>query len=176
MRKQILVAAALSMLAMIVLALPASAGRSWCSRDPIVRINGTDVQIWVSIPEEYVFAVNGPIEVKVYTPVGATTELVYTDSGFNGYGEVVKFSTSDDLYTSPDGSFDILVKAYVPFDAKALRTVKARANDVPIQVSYTANGQLSMSKDGSMTIDGGETTVVEMLNSNTKVTYQITAQ
>jgi hypothetical protein len=173
MRKQIIVAAALGMLAMMVFALPASAGRAWCSRDPIVRINGTDVQIWVSIPEEYVPAVNGPVQVSVTSPNGTTSELIYTDEGFNGYGEAVRLSTAGNITVARDGSFDIIVTAYVPFDAKALRKVNSRANEIPTQVSYTTNGTLKIKQDGSMTVVGGQTTVIEQTNSQTRMFYQV---
>ena len=82
----------LGLLAILLFAAPASAGRTWCSRDPIVRIDGVDLQIWVAVPQEYESYVNGPIHVDIETPKWSQEELVFADAGFNGHGEVVTFS------------------------------------------------------------------------------------
>lgn len=87
------VALVLGLLALLVISAPASAGRAWCARDPIVRIQGTDLQILVAVPQEYASYVNGPVQVDIRTPDWAPVELIFTDAGFNGHGEVVTFST-----------------------------------------------------------------------------------
>jgi hypothetical protein len=69
----------------------ASAGIGWCRVDPIVRLGGTRVQFWVSVPEENVPAVNGPIACRVLAPANVARVLEFTDAGFNGHGEVVVF-------------------------------------------------------------------------------------
>jgi hypothetical protein len=87
-------AVVLSLLAIVVLTTPAFAGRSWCSRDPIIKVRGTHLQILIAVPAEYEAAVNGPVRVKIKTPKGVSRELVFADSGFNGYGEEVIFEDS----------------------------------------------------------------------------------
>jgi hypothetical protein len=133
------VAAALGLLALLLLVAPVVAGRRWCARDPIVAVNGTQLQIWVAIPEEYLPFVNGPIQTTVLTPADVTREVIYLDEGFNGYGEVVVWG---DLYAPPcrngacvqasvasDGSFDVQVTAVVPLE----RTARLRA--MPLQLT-----------------------------------------
>jgi hypothetical protein len=137
-------ALAFALLALLLLAAPVEAGRRWCARDPIVRVNGTQLQIWVAIPEQYLPFVNGPIRTTVLTPAGVTREVVYLDEGFNGYGEVV---TWGDLRASrcrgdrcpravaaAGGSFDVRVSAVVPFDHIALREA-GQPRAVPLQLT-----------------------------------------
>ena len=106
----------LVIIATLVLASPASAGRSWCARDPIVSLNGHPVQVWVAIPEEYVPLVNGPIEVEFRTPKGMTRSVVMPDDGFNGYGEVVTFSEDLTSTINEQGDFTVQVRVSVPID------------------------------------------------------------
>ena len=102
---------------MLVLASStASAGWAWCARDPIVRLNGALVQIIVSVPQEYRDAVNGPIQVDVLTPAGVSQELVFTDEGFNGYGEAVRFISSPNMPMF-GSTFSTVIRVRVPIDA-----------------------------------------------------------
>ena len=83
--------AVLAIFAMLLVALPAAAGMEWCEKDPIVRLDGTTVQILVAIPEKYEHLVNGPIDVEIATPAGTKREIILIDAGFNGHGERVRF-------------------------------------------------------------------------------------
>lgn len=112
-----------ALLAILVLALPAQAGVQWCQSDPIVTLDGTRYQILVAVPEEYVPWVNGPIDVEVMTPEQTVYELVFTDAGFNGHGEVVRFTGLD-----PDNQYRFRIT--VPIDESAL----ADGVQVPVQV------------------------------------------
>jgi hypothetical protein len=124
-------AVALALLALLLLAAPVEAGRRWCARDPIVRVNGTQLQIWVAIPEEYLPFVNGPIRTTVLTPAEVAREVVYLDEGFNGYGEVViwgnlraspcRGDTCPRAVVAADGSFGARISAVVPLDRLALQ-------------------------------------------------------
>lgn len=87
--RQSLAALVCGLLAALVLTMPASAGVSWCRADPIVRIQGYDVQMWVGVPSGYEQYVTGPISFKIDTPPGYERKVIMTDAGFNGYGEVV---------------------------------------------------------------------------------------
>ena len=37
----------------------------WCKKDPVVRLGGTLVQIWVAVPAEHQALVDGPVEVEM---------------------------------------------------------------------------------------------------------------
>jgi len=58
----------LGVLTLLVIATPALAGKIWCARDPMVSLNGNDVQIWVATPAEYQSYVTGPIDFDILTP------------------------------------------------------------------------------------------------------------
>ena len=91
MRRRLLLGSSLAMVLVFALGIVGQAGYSWCRADPIVSFNGTPVQIYVEIPEEYQSLVNGPIKFNINYPSGVTPEVLYTDDGFNGYGEEIRF-------------------------------------------------------------------------------------
>lgn len=107
------IAVVFSAVLLILVASPASAGLQWCPRDPIISLNGQEVQIWVSIPEQYQTAVTGPIAVDVATPRGVNREVLFTDEGFNGHGETVAFHDRGPV----DGDeMDVRLQINVPYD------------------------------------------------------------
>jgi len=106
----------IALLAVLIFAASASAGRTWCARDPVVRIDGVELQIWIAVPQEYEAYVNGPIRVDVRTPKAAQEELVFVDDGFNGHGEVVTFSDLSDQATSNGKTTQTSVNVSVPID------------------------------------------------------------
>ena len=173
--RKIIVAVSLGLLAMLVVATPALAGRKWCARDPIVRLNGEDVQIWVAIPEEFVPTVKGAVQVKVYTPVGVSQELIFVDQGFNGYGEEVKFTTDEALTVRADGSFDVIVKAWVPINRKLAKSLGATrgGKTIPFRITINTNGELITHDNGVMEVINGNTFVVEQTNDMTKITFEV---
>ena len=125
----------MGLLALLIAAMPTLAGVTWCRADPIVRLNGTDVQIWVAVPAAYAPLVNGPIDVTVKTPSAVTREVVFLDAGFNGYGETVSFADIRD--GTKGGAFDMKVAVRVPMDVSGLPP----GTIVPVQVEVIpANG------------------------------------
>jgi hypothetical protein len=80
---------ALLMLALTV--MPVGAGVQWCRTDPIVAFNGAEVNLWLSIPQEWESSVTGPAEFTVSVPSDVTREVVFMDAGLNGLGESVTF-------------------------------------------------------------------------------------
>jgi len=113
--RRYLTAGVLGLLALLVFAMPAGAGVSWCRADPIVDLNGKRVQIWVAIPEQYTKKVTGPIEVEINVPNSVKRKLVFTDAGFNGYGEKVTFTTNNGTLM-PGGSFWMTFAIRVPMN------------------------------------------------------------
>ncbi len=118
-------AVVLALVVLLLVALPATAGQDWCLKDPVVELNGVRVQIVVAIPAEHIGLVNGPIDVEVATPRGTERELVFTDDGFNGHGEVVRFT---DLGRAPGTSFPARIRVVVPLSGDTT---------IPVQVTVT---------------------------------------
>ena len=107
------IAASFAAVILLLVSSPAGAGLQWCPRDPIVALNGQNVQIWVSIPNQYQTAVTGPVDVTVTTPKGVDREVVFTDEGFNGHGETVTFREKGKIRGD---EIDVSVKIRVPYD------------------------------------------------------------
>lgn len=93
-------------------ARPAEAGVAWCKTDPVVRIGGRQAHVYVSSPRDVLSAATGPTDVVIAVPVGMSTELVSTDSGF-GYGWTVRFAESVDLRVTQVG-IEVRVNTFVP--------------------------------------------------------------
>src|SRR5690606_19310092 len=89
--RRLALATTFGFLALLFAVLPASAGLVWCQGDPIVSLNGTQVQILVAIPADDQPRVTGPIQVEIGTPASVNRKLISTDSGFNNHGETVTF-------------------------------------------------------------------------------------
>ena len=150
----------LALLAMLVLATPAMAGRRWCARDPIFQLNGADVQLWAAIPEEYVPLVTGPVNVEVSVPKGVTAKVLFLDAGFNGYGETVSARILKGGNIYPDGSFDVKLRVTVPINTKA-------AKSIPLQLTANVGGDATEIAAGVWQYDGGSSYTVEMTNDGT---------
>jgi hypothetical protein len=147
----------LVLVAFTLAATPAMAGRAWCARDPIVRINGAEVQVWVAIPADVEPLVNGPIEMLVKSPAGATREIVFTDEGFNGHGEVVTFRDSPQA-VADNGTFTVNIRVIVPVDQAELVAVTGRKK-LPVRLTI---------------IDGGRKKTVSGLSGGTWTSATIT--
>jgi hypothetical protein len=135
----------LGLLALLVIAAPASAGRMWCARDPIVRIQGTDLQILIAVPQEYADYVNGPIQVDIRTPDWAPAELIFADAGFNGHGEVVTFSKlpGSPAYDSRKTQTNVSVIVPIAFEQLPANT------QVSVQVKLIPSKGLAKTKNGN---------------------------
>lgn len=107
------VIALLMLLALWLTGIPASAGKGWCRSDPIVRINGADLQVWVAIPIDDLPDVIGPIQIELVVPRGSINEIVYVDDGFNGFGEAFRWAHGDSAVAS-DGSLTVTARVSVP--------------------------------------------------------------
>ena len=136
----------LSLLALMLVVTPAGAGVTWCRADPIVELNGTEVQIWVSMDGVYEDLVTGPIRVTVFAPNKVSKEITFLDQGFNEHGEEVIFKNRKKV--NDDGTFPFEIKVKVPVNTKLLSR-DFGINEIPIQIEVlTGDGQV-IHVDGS---------------------------
>jgi hypothetical protein len=110
-----LVTFALIALALLVATAPAQAGRKWCQRDPVLSVNGTLVNVFVSVYDDQQIHVTGPVAVTVGVPPGTITELVSVDEGFNGFGETVTIVSNPRLKVTSRG-IQTQIQVAVPAD------------------------------------------------------------
>jgi hypothetical protein len=59
----------LGALALLVLAAPATAGRKWCAKDPVFKIDGQVIDVLVSSYEEMLTTASGPVRIVLALPV-----------------------------------------------------------------------------------------------------------
>ncbi len=124
-RARLLLVFTLVTLAFVVMAPGASAARAWCRTDPVVVIDGTLADVFVSGPLLAPLKVTGPTKMIVTVPEGVKTQLILTDLGFlRGYD--VKFVQSSDLQKTDKG-VEVRVEVYVP----------ARDSSMPIKVEFS---------------------------------------
>lgn len=117
-RRAVLLGIAGMALAGALPAAPASAGRAWCRRDPLFRINGQMVNVWVSIEEGGQYESTGPIKVVLSVPHGVDAEHISSDEGY-GFGYDVKIIQDGKLNEDSDRKeVEIKVKAFVPARTK----------------------------------------------------------
>ena len=141
-----LIAGAIGLVALLLSVSPASAGWMWCAKDPVVRLDGTSVQILVAVPQELQTAVTGPIQVVISVPVGVSTELVSTDAGFNDFGETVRFVTDPNLPTFGN-RFLAQVRVTLPTAAGTL--------PLPTMLTITPENGVARSTTGTSTFTFG---------------------
>lgn len=138
--RSLMTASCVSLLALLLLAMPALAGVTWCRADPIVELNGTEVQVWVAIDSQYEHLVSGPVEVTVFTPSRIDKRTTFLDAGFNGFGEEVNFRHRGRV--SRDGSFPVEIRVSIPVDSWQLQRELGRS-EIPIRVEViSGDGQL----------------------------------
>ncbi len=107
-------------------AAPSVAADDWCDADPIVRFDGsTTVQILVSIPMQHVANVTGATRVDVQTPASVSRELLFTDAGFNGWGEEVVFGNLANGVATSSG-YLVYVRVAVPIQTTSSVVIRVR--------------------------------------------------
>ncbi len=105
---------------------PSVAADDWCEADPIVRLDGTTrVQILVSIPAQHLPRVTSATRVEVKTPAGIERELLYTDAGFNSYGEHVTLGDLPNGVATAQG-YLAYVKVAVPMQTTTPVVIRVR--------------------------------------------------
>src|SRR5690554_5944291 len=108
--RRVLIAFTLAFTALMVTAMPATAGAGWCRTDPIVLINGRIVNIVITGPLLAPLKVTGPNQVVVKTPPNVPAHLVLADLGFLR-GEIVRFEKSSDLQVT-DAGIEVEVRVF----------------------------------------------------------------
>lgn len=86
----------LALLALLLLATPASAGRTWCRADPDFTINGRLVHVYVSSDAAMYAAATGPVQVVLTVPSSVSVQLISADAGF-GKGYTITIERSAKL-------------------------------------------------------------------------------
>jgi hypothetical protein len=145
--RRFVISTLLPILAMLALATPADAGWIWCKTDPVVRLNGTLVDILIAIPLDSVPAVNGPTQFEIQTPRGVERELILNDLGYNGHGSEVVFTDGPGVVLNQE--FPTTIRVHVPIDETKLGPNET----VPLEVTVTPiNGeQLVVLGDAELT-------------------------
>jgi len=127
-----------ALLTLLPFATPVSAGKGWCRSDPIVTLNGVQLQLLIAIPVEEQANVIGPIAVTMVAPKASKMTVVYTDSGFNGFGESINLAANSDRI-GIDGTFTV----------KAILSVPMRGNNfIPMQVEIIPDSGESVFVEG----------------------------
>lgn len=118
------IAVTLVMLAVVTMAPSADAARAWCRTDPIVVLDGTLADVFVSGPLLAPLKVTGPTKLIITVPEGVRTQMILTDLGFlRGYDYTFKQSSE---LTKTDEGIEVRVEVYVP----------SRDSKMPIKVEF----------------------------------------
>lgn len=123
-----------------------SAGRLWCSSDPVVTLDHRLVSISVAIPLESVPLVTGPTGIDIKAPPSVDGALVVNDVGFMGHGTVLTFRNG--AGAESDDAFAVEVRVSVPVD----ESTAAPSEPVPMQVTILVDNALPVTATG--TVDG----------------------
>lgn len=111
--KKMSVTTTLALLLVLILgSTVAYAGFHWCADDPVLSIDGTEVNVIIEIPEGTQDLVNGSVKVKVHVPSNVEAHKISTGDGF-GHGEKVKL-IRDGEPVEPGDAIWVQVEVEVP--------------------------------------------------------------
>ena len=171
--KRLAHATTLALVALLVTSGTSEAGLRWCYRDPIVLLNGTQVQILVAVPEDQIHVVNGPVRVTIAVPEGVDREVIFTDSGFNGFGETVIWETLSKADADELDEFKAKIRVEVPIDTKqGLKTISVKVetivadNDPKVTIGTNKKTQLAIEVVSSV-VDGAPVDVPPVVDDVT---------
>ena len=162
-----MVSLSLAMLAVLVLTMPAAAGRKWCAKDPIVSLNGHEMQLWVGIPVEYETLVTGAVDIRINLPAGVTPKTLFFDTGFNGFGEKITYGSLPNGKLYANGAFDIQIQVKLPINTKKMTRI-------PLQLTSNFGGDATETEPGVWTYTGGTSIVIEMFNDGATLSARFT--
>jgi len=118
-RTRVIASSAFAVLAALILALPASAGISWCRVDPIFTLDGKVGHVYLSAPEDALSLNNSSIDVVIAHPFKSATNLVYNESIAFGQGMSTNFMETTYLKKTNLG-YEIEVRVYVPASSSSM--------------------------------------------------------
>ena len=118
----------LALLALLLLALPATAGKGWCMRDPIFSLDGKVGHVYLSTHDGLQRLNNSSLDVVVAHPFKVATKLIAIDGGF-GQGMSVNFRETKEGSTH-------LVKTAAGYEIEIWTYVPARDSSMPILVEF----------------------------------------
>lgn len=95
-RKASLLSPVFALIAVLVLVVPASAGRAWCRADPVLIVDGEVVDIQVSSNLKMYREASGPIDMIVTVRPGSSANVILQDFGF-GHGYNIRIKESKQL-------------------------------------------------------------------------------
>ncbi len=128
----------MGLIALLMVAAPASAGVSWCRSDPIIMVDGQVANILVSKDANHKAKITGATLLVVEVPSGSDYRLIDMDNGF-GFGYQITFVENSNL-VSKNGFVEVRVKVMVPADDSSL----------PVRVELQPQGKVkSFNKVGS---------------------------
>jgi hypothetical protein len=93
-------------------ALSTEAARRWCVADPVLRIAGQEVHVYISSPPEMLQSATDKIRLTVTLPSLVSGKLIDIESDF-GEGYDVRFYTSSSLVATV-GHVPMLIAVYCP--------------------------------------------------------------
>lgn len=95
---------------------------NWCPDDPVLLIDGAEVNVIIEVPDGSQGLVSGPVEVKVHVPSGAVFDVIAFGNSFGHGPEIVEFI--------PDGE---------PGEVKVEALVSATER-IPVRVTIVTPG------------------------------------
>jgi hypothetical protein len=107
-----LIVAAIALLSLFGRTGDAKAGFAWCADDPIISVNGQNIQIWVNVPFEDRDQVK-VAHIEFHVPSNADARIVLVDQTFVPEKAVIK----KDL-PAWNGKGDLLVKVKIHIDTR----------------------------------------------------------
>ncbi len=105
-----LIVAVVALLALVGRPGDAKAGLAWCASDPIISVNGQDIQIWVNVPSENLAEVR-VASVEIHVPRNADARLVLVDQTYFPERVVIKRDLPD-----WNGKDDLVVEVTIRID------------------------------------------------------------
>jgi len=107
----------------------AEAGRTWCREDPVIKVDGQVVDVFVSSDVAMLSSATGPVKIKITVPSGSSVGVYATDQGF-GDGYAITLATSTTLKKTST-STPVKVEVYAP----------SADGSLPVKVDVTPRSQ-----------------------------------
>ncbi len=95
-----LIVAAIALVSLFGRAGDAKAGFSWCADDPIIQVNGQDIQVWVNVPSDNLSQVQNA-RVEFHVPANVNPKIVLVDQTF--FPETVEIVKDLPNWSGKDG-------------------------------------------------------------------------